>query len=336
MIPVLTTTATKMPIKVFYTAYATTDVYDVIRGAMPPNVELVTLTADSDEERRTKIGACEIAIMAITRLSDELLTAGACLKLVVHLGVGYQDTVDLEALRARGIRLAVTPGGTITSVAEHTVLMMLAACRRLPYADRELRAGRFHVQALRPVSRELRGKRIGFIGMGRIGQEVAERLLGFSTTCVYFTDRNRLDPAREAYLRLERVTFEQLLSESDVITLHLPLSPQTRDLIDAVAIRQMKRGVILINTARGGLVNEEALADALESGHILAAALDVFATEPYPLGTRLAGLNNVVLTPHIAAGTLDALQEKMRSIADNITRFCAGEVLHDEVTLEAR
>ncbi|MFT8243359.1 2-hydroxyacid dehydrogenase [Roseomonas sp. BN140053] len=320
-------------IRVFYTAFAPEVVYDAIRRELPADARLVTLSEDSEAERRAAIAGCEVAIMATMFLSAELMAAAPALKLVLHQGVGYQDTLDLDAMRARGIRLAVTPEGTITSVAEHAVLLMLAACRRLPHADAELRAGRFHRLALRPVSRELRGKRVGFLGMGRIGQEVAARLAGFETTGLYFDRSKQLPPEREAAWNLRKAGLEEVLRESDIITLHLPLTPASRGMIDAAAIARMKPGAILINTARGGLVDEEALADALEDGRVLAAGLDVFEHEPYPATGRLAGLPNVVLTPHLAGGTADAFRDKMRVIGDNISRFRAGQPLRHEILL---
>lgn len=311
--------------KVFYLSHATPEVYSIIRATMPAQLELVTLDQNSDDERRQRIADCEVVIVAATPLRKSVIDAAKQLLLVHHQGVGWQDTTDHQELKLRGIALALTPEGTTVGVAEHTVLMILAALKLLPFADSELRQGRFHVNALRPISRELSGLTVGYIGMGRIGQAVAQRLGAFGTQGIFF------DAIVSTADGLQRRSFDQVLQEADVITLHLPLTAETHHLIGAAQIAQMKRGAYLVNTARGGLVDEAALVGALESGHLAAAALDVFETEPLPAGHPLTRLNNVVLTPHISAGTRDALQTKMRALFSNVQRFYRGEPLQNRV-----
>ena len=286
--------------KVLYLSHAPPEVYSIIRAALPTEFELLTLEQNDDDERRKRIAACEVVIVAATPLRKSVIDAAKQLKLVHHQGVGWQDTTDHEELKSRGIALALTPEGTTVGVAEHTVLMILAALKLLPFADSELRQGRFHVNALRPISRELSGLTVGYIGMGRIAQGVAQRLGAFGTQGIFF------DPTVSAAKGLQRRSFNQVLQEADVVTLHVPLTAETRHLIGADEIALMNRGAYLINTARGGLVDEAALIRALESGHLAAAALDVFETEPLPAGHPLTRLKNVVLTPHISAGTRDA------------------------------
>jgi phosphoglycerate dehydrogenase-like enzyme len=320
--------------KIFYNSYADDDVYAVIREALPADYELVTLERDDDAERKAKIRDCEVVICAAYRLSAPLIDAAAKLRLIHHQGVGYHDTVDVDAVRARGIPLALTPEGTDVSVAEHTVMLMLAACRRLPFADSELRAGRFHINALRPVSRELAGMTIGYVGMGRIAQATAARLKAFATHGIYFDKYAALDAAAADRLGVQRVeSLDALLRRADVVTLHVPLTSETRHLVNAGTLAAMKRGAILVNTARGPLVDEGALAAALRSGHLAAAALDVFEQEPLPATSPLVDLHDIVLTPHISAGTRDALQAKMTAIAANLRRFDAGEPLANQVIL---
>ena len=205
------------------------------------------------------------------------------------------------------------------------MLLILAALKLLPFADSELRQGRFHINALRPVSRELQGLTVGYVGMGRIAQAVARRLRAFGTNGIFF------DPVVDSVEGLQRGSFQQVLRSADVVTLHLPLTAETRYLISAAELAQMKKGAYLINTSRGGLIDESALVQALEQGHLAAAALDVFETEPMPLGHPLSRLNNVVLTPHIAAGTRDALHTKMQSLFANVQRFYRGEPLQNRV-----
>jgi len=311
--------------KVLYLSHATPEVYGIIREAVPAGYELVTLERDSDDERREKIADCEVVIVAASGLRRAVIEHARKLKLVHHQGVGWQDTTDHEVLKARGLPLALTPEGTTVGVAEHTVLLMLAALKLLPHADAELRQGRFHINALRPMSRELNGMTVGYIGMGRIAQAVAGRLRAFGTRGIYF------DPNVPTFAGVERKSFDEVLEESDIVSLHLPLTAQTRNLIGAAQLARMKPGAYIVNTARGGLIDEGALAQALQSGRLAGAALDVFETEPVAAGHPLARLRNVVLTPHISAGTRDALKTKMRALFANVERFFRGEPLQNRV-----
>ena len=318
------------PVRVLYLARAEPELYAVARGHAPAGIELVTLDTDDEAELQAKLPLCEVIVVATRRLDTAAIAACPRLRLVVHQGVGYHDTIDVPALQARGVPLAVTPDGTATAVSEHAVMLMLAASRRLPFADAELRAGRFHVNALRLVSHTLAGRSIGYVGMGRIGQATARRLRAWETEGLY-TDPVPLAAERERELGLRRVGLQELLERADLVTLHLPLTAQTRGLIGADAFARMRPGAILVNTARGPIVDQDALVRALESSRLGAAALDVFEREPVVHDHPLARFDNVVLTPHIAAGTLDTYGAKMRGVFGNIARFCAGEALHDQV-----
>lgn len=311
--------------KVLYLSHATPEVYQIIREAVPAGFDLVTLERDSDDERRAKIADCEVVIVAASGFRRAVIEHAHKLKLVHHQGVGWQDTTDHALLKERGLPLALTPEGTTLGVAEHTVLLMLAVLKLLPYADSELRQGRFHINALRPISRELNGMTVGYIGMGRIAQAVAERLRAFGTRGIFY------DPNVAAHPGVEKRGLNELLAESDVVTLHIPLSPETRRIIGEAQIALMKSGAYIVNTARGGLIDEAALAKALDSGRLGGAALDVFEAEPVAAGYPLARLRNVVLTPHISAGTRDALRTKMRAIFANVERFYRGESLQNRV-----
>lgn len=295
---------------------------------------MVTLESNADAERLARVSDCDVIVAAAYPLTRAVIEAASRLRLVHHQGVGWQDTVDWRALKARGVRLALTPEGTTVSVAEHAILLMLAVSRRLAFADAELRQGRWHINSLRPVSRELFGRTIGYVGMGRIAQAVAERLRAFGTRGLYVDDPRPLPPDREAALGVRRVGLDSLLAEADVVTLHVPLTDETRRLIDARAIGRMKPEALLINTARGGIVDEAALAAALASGRLGGAGLDVFEEEPPPASLPLLGLPNVVVTPHISAGTRDALRTKMAALFANVARFARGERLENEVRLD--
>lgn len=314
---------------IFYNSLGTPEMYALMTERLRPGMRLITLDTDSSDERATKISECEVAIVAAKPLTGQIIHAAPKLALVHHQGVGYHDTVDTEALEQRGVRLALTPQGTTVGVAEHTLLLALAAARRAAFADAELRAGRWHVNALRPVSVELFGKTVGFIGFGRIGQEAAKRFAAFGTTNVYADPRVAAHPALPADSR----SFQWIIQNADFISLHLPLTRATQRLISSDVIERMKPGAILINTARGGIVDDNALADALASGRLLAAGLDVFETEPLPTDHPLCGLPNVVLTPHISAGTRDALGRKMEALFANLERYRRGEPLLNEVDL---
>lgn len=320
--------------RIFYNSLGTPDLYSLIRARMPDDLILKTLSTDSDDERRAAIADCEVAIVAAKPLTAPLIEAGRGLRLVHHQGVGFHDTVDVDALALRGIRLALTPEGTTVGVAEHAVLLMLATARHLAFADRELRQGRWHVNSLRTRSFEMRGKRVGFLGFGRIGRETALRLKAFGTVGQFHDPAVSL-PAEELERHgVEPVSFERLLETSDIVSLHMPLVAATRHIVGPEAIARMKPGAIIVNTARGGLIDDDALATALASGHLAGAGLDVFEGEPLSPDHPLAALPNTVLTPHFSAGTRDAMARKMDALFANVQRYMRGEALHNEVPLQ--
>ncbi len=319
--------------KVFYFSHAPQNVYDINLEETHQTIELENLEDYSDAERKEKLAACEVVIVAARPMSREFVEAAPLLKLLHHQGVGYQDTVDIEALKARDIRLALTPAGTTLGVAEHTLLLTLAVCKRLPFVDSELRQGRWHINSLRPYSLELYGRTIGYIGMGRIARETAVRFKAFGTRGIYYDPYAALPPDQEGALGLDRVELAVLLATADIITLHVPSGADTYHMIDATAIEQMKATAIIINTSRGTVIDEPALCRALERGQIAGAGLDVFEEEPFQPENPLAAMPNVVLTPHISAGTRDALKTKMRTLFQNVERFFKGEPLENEVML---
>lgn len=320
--------------RVAYWSVGTPELYALLRRLAPPGLELLTLETGAEAERLALAAEAEAVVVAASRFTEAHLAAARGLRMVQHQGVGWQDTVAWQGLAARGIPLATTPQGTTLPVAEMTVLLVLAALRRLPYADAELRHGRFHVNALRPMSRNLHGRLVGYVGFGRIGRAAAERFAAFGTTGVYFDPAVTLPPAEEARLKVRRAgSLDALLAEAEIVTLHLPVTAETRNLIDAAAIARLRPGAVLVNTARGGLVDETALAAALREGRLLAAALDVFEAEPPPTDHPLLSLPNVVLTPHISAGTRDAFEEKLSAALANVAAFFADQPVDNVVTL---
>lgn len=317
--------------KVFYHSFASSDVYELIAEAAGEGFELRFLESDDDEERFTKIADCEAVICAATPLTKPHLDAASALKVVHHQGVGWQDTTDWQEIRRRGLPLALTPAGTTVGVAEHSILLMLAAAKRLSFVDSELRAGRWHINSQRAVSRELYGKVIGYLGMGRIAQAVAERLKSFGCTGIYHDPMVKLSDEHEQSHGLRCGTFDEVLAAADVLSIHVPLTEQTRGLIGPGALEKVKPGVIIVNTARGGIIDEQALAQCLESGRVLAAGLDVFEVEPPDREHPLMSAPNVILTPHISAGTRDAMRQKMESLFANLNQFFRTGELDNQV-----
>ena len=319
--------------KVFYHSYGNAELYDIIRGAAGAEFELAFLDADNDDERCAKLADCDAVICAATPLRKLHLDAAPRLKVVHHQGVGWQDTTDWREIKRRDLPLALTPEGTTIGVAEHTILLMLAASKHLAFADAELRRGQWLVNSLRPVSREVFGKCVGYIGMGRIAQCVAERLKAFGCSGLYHDPLAELPADQAAALGLRAADFDAVLAQADILSLHIPLTAASRNLINAGAIGRMKPGAILVNTSRGGIVDEAALAAALARGHILSAGIDVFEVEPIRPDNPLIALPNVVLTPHISAGTRDAMRQKMDALFGNLRQFFASGQLANRVTL---
>jgi phosphoglycerate dehydrogenase-like enzyme len=319
--------------KVLYLVKADDNFYDLIRSVTPSDrYELMTLTDGSIEERKRLLSQAEMIIVGGAKMTAEDAEAAFNCRLVLHQGVGYHDTVATDVLMKRQIRLAVTPQGTSEGVAEHAIMMMLATGRRLAYCDSELREGRWHSNTFRSSARQLFGSTVGIIGFGRIGKQVAKRLIGFGTKTIY-TDLLEMSPEIEAELKVTRVDIDTLLAESDFVSLHVPLTELTHHLIDEVALNKMKADGTLINCARGPVVSEVALIAALKSGHIGGAGLDVFEVEPPAAPNPFAGFANVVLTPHHAPGTRDTMIVKFKEIFANADRFFNGERMENEISL---
>jgi phosphoglycerate dehydrogenase-like enzyme len=321
-------------LRVLYFSHAPDAVYDIVRRAASDFADVVTLTSDSDAERRALIAECDVVICSSYRLSRQMINAGRRLRLVAHQGVGYHDTVDMAALAERGIRLTMTPEGTTLGVAEHAVLLTLAALRRATWLDAETRRGEWRVNTLRSEARELNGKTIAYVGMGRIGRATAQRFQAFGTTGVYFDPGDPLDHDKERQLGLARCgSLHEALARGDVTSLHLPLTPETYHLIDGDALKAMPPGAILINTSRGPIVDEAALISALQASDLGGAGLDVFEVEPPRPDNPLLSMHNVVVTPHVATATRDSFETKMRAVFENVGRLSDGRPLLNEVRL---
>jgi len=234
------------------------------------------------------------------------------------------DNIDLEAASERGIAVFNAPEGNTVAAAELTMALILTVVRRVAEADRSIREGRWNRSAFRGV--ELRGRLLGLVGAGRIGGEVARRCRAFGMDVIGFDPYLAAETAEVLGVRL--VELDRLIDEADVITLHVPLTEETRGLIDEAVLRRMKRESFLVNASRGGVIDEDALAQALTEGWIAGAALDVYATEPLPADSPLRAAPNLVLTPHLGASTREAQVEVAREVAIKLK----AALLHEEVS----
>jgi len=311
--------------KVIYLNHATEDVYDIIRSQLPDGFDLITLEKDDDQERREKIKEVDFVLVATAKITEDMLRDAKKLKLIQHQGVGY-DTTDVNTAKRMGIPIGLTPEGTSIGVAEHTILLILAVYKKIVVAHNSLVKGEWLQFALRPNSYEMYGKTLGLIGFGRIGREVAKRAKPFDVRILYYDKYIHVPVDEKEKLGVEEVSFKRLLSEADIVSLHVPLTNETRSMMNREVFKSMKNSAIFINTARGALVDEGALYEALRDRTIAGAGLDVFEKEPPSADNPLFKLDNVVLTPHISAGTKDALIAKMRAAFANLVRVTKGEV----------
>jgi D-3-phosphoglycerate dehydrogenase / 2-oxoglutarate reductase len=269
-----------------------------------------------------------LIVRSATKVTPALLDKAPRLRAVGRAGVGV-DNIDLDEATKRGILVMSTPGGSSVSVAEHTFALLLALVRELPKFDAAMREGRWEKSS---SGAEVRGKTLGLIGLGRIGSEVASRAEAFDLRVVAFDPF--ISAAAALELSVELVPLEKLLAESDFISLHTAVSPQTKEMINGASIAKMKKGVRIVNAARGELINEADLAAAIKSGHVAGAALDVFAEEP-PKNCPLIGLPNVITTPHVAGSTAEAQEELGTQVAVQIKDYLVEGIIRNAVNLPA-
>ena len=255
-----------------------------------------------------------LVVRSQTKVTADILNAGAKLRVVGRAGVGV-DNVDVETATRRGIIVLNAPGGNTISTAEHAFSLLLSAARKIPQADANVRSKNWDKKNFEGV--ELYNKTLGVIGMGRIGSELSRRAIAFGMRVVAYDPY--LSATRARSLQVELVDeLDDLLTSADFISLHTPLTAETRHILDAARLQRTKRGVRIINCARGGLIDENALLKALQDGHVAAAALDVFETEPLPADSPLRGALNLVLTPHLGASTAEAQESVGIEIAHSI------------------
>ena len=279
-------------------------------------IEVDMLPGITAEELNTRIAGYDgLAVRSATKVSAELLSRAPSLKIIGRAGIGV-DNIDVAAATQRGIVVMNTPYGNSTTAAEHAIAMLFALCRQIPAADHSTQAGKWEKSRFMGV--ELTGKTLGVVGCGNVGASVAVRAIGLRMKAIAYDPF--LSAERAIDLGVEKVDLDELLARADFITLHTPLTEATKNMIDAAAIAKMKRGVRLVNCARGGLVVEQDLAAALDSGHVAGAAIDVFVEEP-ARKNPLFGRDNVVATPHLGAATAEAQENVAVQIAEQMADF---------------
>ena len=298
---------------------------DRLRALLPPGFVLAHGSARDEAHLQAIIADAEYAISGQIGVSGAVLRAARRLKLLHKWGVGV-DNLDLETARVLGIKVARTTGSNAVPVAELTVALMISTLRSMTHAAGELGAGRWLGGNFARPSFLLSGKTVGIVGFGAIGQAVARLLRGFACPVLY-AKAAPVDAETEARLIARHVTLAELLRESDVVSLHCPLTAQTAGVLDKQALRSMKPTAILVNVARGGIVVEEDLVWALQNRVIHAAAMDVFATEPLPPNSPLIGLDGLTITPHIAASSAETFEPTVRQMFGNIERVARGEAV---------
>jgi D-3-phosphoglycerate dehydrogenase len=269
-----------------------------------------------------------LLVRSATKVDAEVFAAARRLKVVARAGVGL-DNVEVPPATARGVMVVNAPTSNIVSAAEHAIALLLSALRHVPAADASLRAGEWKRSAYTGV--ELNGKTVGVVGLGKIGQLVAQRLLAFGTKIIAYDPY--VAPARAAQLGIELFSLDELLEQADIVSIHLPKTPETLGLIGKDQLARTKKGVVIVNAARGGLVDEDALAEAVRSGQVGGAGIDVYVSEP-TTASPLFELPAIVVTPHLGASTAEAQDRAGTDVARSVLLALAGEFVPDAVNVQ--
>ena len=294
--------------------------FETLRELLPES-QFELEAVDTPEAYETMTDA-EIMILRIFKAPAEVIERNKNLKMILRWGAGY-DSVDIQAAGERGILVTNTPGANAGAVAELAVMLMLAVGRKLLCHYEFLRQGEWSKNTFLNSSYSLNNKIVGIIGGGNIGRQVAKRVQAFGAKTQYY-DEFKLTPAVEAEFSLPYVTFEELIRTSDIITLHIPLTDQTKHIIGAKELERMKPGAIVINTARGGLVDDCALAAAVRDGRLRGAGLDGVEREPLSPDDELLQDPNIIVTPHVGGGTADIGDVILPMLAQDIQDFAVG------------
>lgn len=301
------------------------DVLEIVKSCVPEGFEIRTLYENTEDALLSCVEDAEyILASGRVKIGRAVLEKAGKLKMVQRTGVGL-DSLDLGALRQMGIPLYVNKGVNSQSVAEHALLLMMACLRKLPEINTNTKQGIWDKQKQGIKTRELFGKTVGIIGMGSIGRALVALLRPFQVRVLY-VDLFPLPENTEKELGVTRVGYEELYEKSDIISLHCPLLDTNRHFVCRETINQMKDGVILVNTARGGLVCGEDLADAIREGKVAAAGIDVYDQEPVKEDNPLLNLPQVITTPHIGGVTYDSFFQMMHHAMKNIELFEKGQL----------
>jgi phosphoglycerate dehydrogenase-like enzyme len=302
---------------------------DRFRQTLPASVEIAATTSFDDDELARLAADADILINARRRIDAAMLAMAPRVRFIQLIGIGY-DTVDVAAVASAGITVAYNPGVNATGVAEQTLMLMLALVKRLPWSEQSSRAGQFATAELIGAGiDDFAGATVGLIGMGDIGTAVAERLIPFGPRVVY-SSRRRRQANEETRLGATWLPLADLLHESNIVSLHLPLTPKTYHLLGDEELAAMPQGSYLINTARGGLVDEAALRRAIAREHLRGAALDVLEHETDGRNP-FADLPAVIVTPHLGGGSRGSVSRMVERSVANISRFLAGEPVQDVI-----
>jgi D-3-phosphoglycerate dehydrogenase / 2-oxoglutarate reductase len=293
--------------------------------------EVEKRTGLSVPELIAALDGCEgLIVRSETKVTAEILDAATSLRVIGRAGVGV-DNIDVNAATQRGVVVMNAPDGNTITTAEHTIALLVSLARSIPQASSSLKAGRWERKKF--IGVELRGKTLGVVGLGRIGRVVVSRARAMGMAIVAYDPFIAPEQARD--LEIELATLDEVYSRADFLTVHTPLTAETRNLIDADVLAKMKPGARIINCARGGLVNEDALYEAIKSGHIGGAALDVFSQEPPPADLKLLELNEVIVTPHLGASTTEAQEGVALTVAEQMRDFLLSGALRGAVNVPA-
>lgn len=312
--------------KILHTARYTGLPMDMLIKACPDGFQVKTLDEATHEQLIIEARDADYFLVSGRLPIDKnVLDNSPCLKMIQRTGVGT-DMLDIEEIKRRGIPVYVNAGINARSVAEHTLTLMLASLKQLTKVNQQVHQGVWKKQQTGVGTHELYGKTVALVGMGNIGRTVAEMLLPFGTNVIY-TDVCRQKPEVETQLGLTFFdSFEAMLPQADILSFHCPLTQENMEILNKATLQKLKDGAIIINTARGKLINPDDLCDALRVGHIRAAALDTHYEEPIREGYRLADFDNVILTPHIGGLSYEAFEAMLVGAMDNIRAFDQGRL----------